>query len=114
MGLKRVKDSILIGCVYRAPDFKYETSSEILTTIKRTRNRIEIGEYNSILVFGDFNHPEIHWTQERIGHSDVGNEKIFLDSIDNSFLTQCVNFTTLKRVEINKEGVKKKKKAYWI
>ena len=101
-GIKGGKDSILIGCVYRSPDLTHETSSEILTTIKRARNRVENGVYSSILVFGDFNHPEIHWTQEGIRHSDVGNEKIFLDSIDDSFLTQCVNFTTYKRVKINR------------
>ena len=57
-GIKRGKDSILIGCVYRSPDLTYETSSEILTTIKRARNRVVNGEYSLILVFGDFNHPE--------------------------------------------------------
>ena len=110
-GMRRGKDTILIGCVYRSPDLTYETSSEILTTIKRARNRVENGVYSSILVFGDFNHPEIHWTQEVFGHCDVGNKKIFLDSIDDSFLTQWVNFTTYKRVEINKEGVKKEKES---
>ena len=110
-GIKIGKDSILIGCVYRAPDLNYETNSEILTTIKRARNRVENGEYSSIIVFGDFNHPDINWTQEGVGTSDVGNEKLFIDSIEDSFLTQCVNFTTYRRIEINSEGVKREKES---
>ena len=101
----------MIGCVYRAPDLNYETNSEILTTIKRARNRVENGEYSSIIVFGDFNHPDINWTQEGVGTSDVGNEKLFIDSIEDSFLTQCVNFTTYRRIEINSEGVKREKES---
>ena len=42
---------------------------------------------------------------------DVGNEKLFKDSIEDSFLTQCVNFTTYRRIEINSEGVKREKES---
>ena len=39
------------------------------------------------------------------------NEKLFIDWIDDSFLTQCVNFTTYRRIEINSEGVKREKES---
>ena len=78
------------GCVYRAPDLSYESSSVILPSIKIARNREENREYKSKVVFGDINHPENNWTQEGIGHSNVGNDKLFFDSINDSFLTKSV------------------------
>ena len=93
-GIKSGKYNILIGCVYISPDLNYETKSEISTTMKRAWNRVENWEYSSIIIFGDFNHPDINWTQEGVGTSDVVNEMLLIDSIDDSFLTQCVNFTT--------------------
>ena len=62
-------------------------------------------------MFVDLNPQEIRWTKKGIGNFDVGNEKLFLESIDNSFLTQFANFTTYKRIEINKEEVKKEKES---
>ena len=66
------------GCVYRAPDLSYESRSVILPSIKIARNREENREYKSKVVFGDINHPENNWTHEGIGHSNVGNDKLFL------------------------------------
>ena len=89
-GIKIGKDSILIGCIYRTPDLSYESNIEILTTIKRARRG---------------------WTQEGVGHSNIGNEKNFLNSIDDSFLTQVVNFTAYKMIENYKERAKLEKES---
>ena len=55
----------MIGCFFRRPGINDESIEEILKTIKRASDRVECPEYGSVVIFGDFNYPEIKCTQYR-------------------------------------------------
>lgn len=94
-GIKRGGDSVLVGCVYRPPKACSEINSEIWSSIVKAREKVEVGEFKSILVCGDFNFPSIEWVDDGSGFVQSGDEeKEFLRVIEESYLSQMVNFPT--------------------
>ena len=110
-GLRFGKDSILIGCFYRRPGINDNDTKQILKTIKRTRERLEKADYGSVVIFGDFNYPGLNWSLEGDDILGSDNEKIFLDVIEDSFLSQCIYFPSFKRVEYYVDGTSKNKES---
>ena len=68
---------------YRSPNSTTENNEEIIKYLENIPQ-------NSILI-GDFNHPEINWSTLHCSHAPG---KMFLDTINDKFLNQHVNFST--------------------
>ena len=68
---------------YRSPNSSDEINEEVITFIQNIPQ-------NSILI-GDFNYPEINWSTLSCSHAPG---KLFLDTVNDKFLNQHVNFPT--------------------
>ena len=87
------KKPLIIGCVYRPPDYNLEQSRQIVREIYSVMNR------NKKAVFwfgGDFNLPDINWkTHEIQGYQNLKDiNSIFLDMSQDLGLSQVVDFPT--------------------
>ena len=56
------KDILLVGCIYRPPNSPREISTQINKTIAHAKRLVIQKIYTSLLIFGDFNHPSIQWS----------------------------------------------------
>ena len=76
-------EDIHIHCIYRSPNATETMTQEIIDYIKNIPQ-------NSILV-GDFNYPEVNWSTLKCNSPQ---SQVFLDTANNSFLNQHVDFPT--------------------
>lgn len=76
-------EDIQIHCVYRSPNASEAMTKEVIDYIKNIPQ-------NSFLV-GDYNYPEVDWTTLTCTSSE---SQVFLDTVNNAFLNQHVDFTT--------------------
>ncbi|CAF0708880.1 unnamed protein product [Brachionus calyciflorus] len=56
------KDILLVGCIYRPPNSTREISTQINKVISQAKHLVEQKKFTSLLIFGDFNHPNIKWS----------------------------------------------------
>ena len=105
-GVRVCGDSVLVGCIYRPPGSGKEVTGEIIRVLLRARARVERGEYRSMVVFGDFNFPGVTWSSGS-GSGANQDEAYFLQGIEESFLAQCVDFPTYKRVCMKEDSGEK-------
>jgi hypothetical protein len=96
---------ILLGCIYRPPlnartaDDKLkhiDTAMAINKSIAIAARSVEDGQYSGLCITGDFNFPDVHWTDEIVmnrGKPD-GLAGSFLDVLDNFSLHQAVRSPT--------------------
>ena len=54
-------DKLLIGCVYRSPNSTEENNEKMLDGVRKICNG---DKFTHLLLCGDFNIPEIDWTEE--------------------------------------------------
>ena len=106
-------DRLLVGCVYRSP------SSNDVNNDKLCQLMREAGEKrcSHVLVLGDFNYPEINWSDSSCAEDPVKPAYRFLESVHDSYLVQHVieptryrvnqNANTLDLIFTNKEGMVK-------
>ena len=76
-------EDIHIYCFYHSPNSSVEMTAEVMDYIKTIPR-------SSILV-GDFNYPEVDWCTLTCGNPQ---SQEFLDTVNNSFLNQHVDFKT--------------------
>ena len=85
--LKTGNESLLVGLVYRAPSSSPENNSKINDSIRKASRK----SGKSLLILGDFNFPQIDWERR----TSAGTEPTrFLDTVDECYLIQHVNFDT--------------------
>ena len=87
--------SMLI-CAYRPPDTSITRFQQMLIFLQ---NYIDRNPNNEITILGDFNFPDICWTDKTINSPSKENsesEEIFLSFMTKHFLTQLVNKPTRK------------------
>ncbi len=90
------KSRILIGCVYRLPDSRDEYANEIFDTIKLAKNIVQRDGFTSLILLGDFNFPDIAWSIDGpiIYANEQSIEQIFVETLQEQFLDQLVDFPT--------------------
>ena len=87
-------ENIICGAIYRSPSIdNHEAVRNLIRTVcsKNPRSRI--------LLFGDFNYPEIDWNNHFTCTDDSHPAYQFLDTIDDCFLVQCIDKPTRHRVD---------------
>ena len=62
--VKNGSESVLFGCVYRPPLSNLNVTERVVKSIKAARDLIERGTYDSLILCGDFNFPDIVWTSK--------------------------------------------------
>ena len=99
------EDSILIGCIYRPPFSKFETSEDIIRTISHAKKLVDNNKYNGLLIAGDFNYPSIKWLNLHgfvKGNNNAGVvSSKFIFMLEDNFLVQHVKEPTLNKNLLN-------------
>ena len=95
--LKQNDEKVIIGCVYRKGTSSMEMNVKLCETIKKAK---ELG--NKVMIFGDFNFPEIDWPNHILNEGENGLQRnaaarMFVDTIDDAFLIQHVTEPTRVR-----------------
>jgi hypothetical protein len=79
------KDSLLIGVSYISPNSSSDNNKVINSLLpSMTFSR------SHTLIVGDFNHPEIDWTDESSPRDGNHPVSLFLESVRDSFLIQNI------------------------
>ena len=85
-------DKILCGVVYRSPSL--DNHESLITLMKLVASS---DSYTRILIFGDFNYPEIDW-ENHLTNTDITHPAYaFLEAIDDCLLTQHIDKATRHR-----------------
>lgn len=84
-----------LSCIYRPPSADRQNDSALLGVLENASSSL-----NNLLVFGDFNYPELCWgpPSPQEGNSQSA---VFMNTILNSNLTQVINFPTRFRCNNN-------------
>ena len=101
LNLKLGKDSLILGCIYRPPNSKFDTDSEILHNINLAANLIKSRHYTGLILAGDFNFPNVSWshlTPEVKGTPNCSSAKFIDCHTENSF-TQHVDKPTFIKAD---------------
>jgi len=88
----RDKDRLLIGCMYRSPNSSVANDEQLNKQIKLLYTSTEASH---ILLMGDFNYSNIDWELGRC--STTPSERLFMKTVNDSFLHQHVNSPTRAR-----------------
>jgi hypothetical protein len=88
------KDTLLIGTMYRSPNSSCDNNANFNRLLRdMTKDR------SHVLVVGDFNHPELNWTEGTSPSSIDHKATMFMDTIRDSYLFQHVTASTHFRAE---------------
>ena len=90
------KESLLCGCVYRRPTKENEETKKTTEDVCKVLNEMN-NQGKSILICGDFNYPEIDWTNEYVGNA-CNTIATFVDTIQENHLYQHIFKPTRYRV----------------
>ena len=82
-------DTLLIGCIYRSP-----TDNTLSNTISLCNLFNSLCNYTHLLIYGDFNYPNIDWVSMS---SSSPNSQLFLRTIQDQYLYQYVQNPTRYR-----------------
>ncbi|WAR18737.1 YWV1-like protein, partial [Mya arenaria] len=83
-------DKILIGAVYKSPNCSVDNYKKLNDLISTAANL----NYKKLMILGDFNFPEIDWSDWTVNKSETHPSFLFLECIRDNFLAQHVdNFT---------------------
>jgi hypothetical protein len=93
-----IKEKILVGCIYRPPTARFESSAEINKSIELAKSLVDAKMFDSIIIAGDFNFSDILWFQEdkcskwKIKGRGKGSRlsRDFISCIEQNLLTQHV------------------------
>jgi hypothetical protein len=83
------KDSLLIGVVYRSPNSSSD-NDKVLNSLLPSMAFLR----SHTLIVGDFNHPELDWTDGSSPRDENHPASLFLESVRDSFLVQHVTKPT--------------------
>lgn len=85
-------DRLLVGCIYRSPNSSDDNNTDINKALKQFSDG-----RSHVLIMGDFNHPEINWTDETSPTDPNHRAYKFMEAVRDSFLYQHVTEPTHTR-----------------
>ena len=88
-GISRGEEKVIVGCMYRPPDSDPRVLRELLKSIQRAKENADSGDFNSVIVCGDFNLPKVYWPETgcKVNQGDQ-EEEDFLNGCEDFFMTQ--------------------------
>ena len=91
-------ESYLAGCIYRPPQSEKALDERVTETLTWTKKCLEKGQYNRLLICGDFNYPGIKW-YEGLGGIESNEEDLrFLHCLDDLYLHQNLSCPIFHKV----------------
>ncbi len=84
------QDRLLIGCIYRSPNSNNINNEDILNSLKQATG----SKYSHVLIVGDFNHPELNWTDCTSPPDPNHPASQFMDCTRDCFLHQHITEPT--------------------
>jgi hypothetical protein len=90
------KERIAVGCIYRPPTARRETSVAINESLKKAKSLVDSGSFSSLLISGDFNYQKIIWNH---GEWKFKGRRCplsieFVETLEANFLHQHVSTPT--------------------
>ncbi len=73
---------ILTGCLYRKGNSSEENNRKLIDIVNKVWDI-----QNGMLIAGDLNYPNIDWRTHSTSNGDASLEQLFLDTIEDNFLT---------------------------
>jgi len=93
-------ETILIGCIYRPPTSDAPAFLEIANNLKKAKCLLDEKKITGILLTGDFNLPNINWTETYVNDSSSNSFSArFYDIIQSLHLIQHVDFPTFNKAD---------------
>ena len=89
--VEKAHNSILIGCIYRSPYSNRVINRNIILAINRASLLCDQKQYRTLIIAGDFNHPDLFWYDLSCSYNPNG----FPSSID---MADCLNDNLLSQV----------------
>ena len=94
--VKLTKETELtLGVVYRSPNSDREGNEKINLQIETVCNTFyNKNNNNKLIILGDFNYPDINWTKQTSNRDDEHKSTIFLNTVQDNYLTQMIDRPT--------------------
>ena len=88
-----LEDSLLlVGCIYRSPKSQKQNNDCLRKLMAKTK-----GHWSRVLVMGDFNYPELNWTDDGNENAHgMAADALFLKSTKEASLTQYIRRPTMR------------------
>jgi len=83
-------DILLVGVVYRSPNSTHENNEQLIRIMETTKNI----KYSQLVIFGDFNFPNINWKLKSCQDSENSPSIKFLHMMEELDLVQHVTEST--------------------
>ena len=94
-GINKDDDKVLVGCIYKPTDSDPRFLRELLESIKKAKKKVDLGEFKSLIVCGDFNLPKVNWPETGCCvNYKRKEEEDFLNGCDDYFMTQVISHST--------------------
>ena len=94
-------ESVNIGLVYRSPNSIDEDNTKLNSQISEAFKKLNTNE-EKLIVFGDFNYPEINWSNMTCSMSPSHkNAAAFLENVDQNGISQIIDRPTHYRTTQN-------------
>ena len=87
------KDRLLVGVVYRSPSSSINENEHIVQLIQKA---VQMNT-SHVIIFGDFNYPEIQWDNQTVEAANDHPSQYFMECIQDCYLYQHVNESTHHR-----------------
>ena len=86
-------DKMIVGCIYRSPNSTRDNNKLLLDMLQKVND----GSYSHVIIMGDFNYPEINWSQEcsNVGANHEATK--FLEGVRDAYMYQHVKQPTHQR-----------------
>ena len=95
--IKSGEERFIVGCVYRKGTSSSDNNRKLEENLRRAKSLSD-----KVLIFGDFNFPEIDWENNFIPYEDRHEEaRRFLETVGDSFMHQHVMEDTRARGQNN-------------
>jgi hypothetical protein len=93
------KERVIVGCIYRPPTARRESSIAINECIKKAKRLVDADSITSLLIAGDFNYRRIKWDHGEWKFKGRGCPLSveFVETLETSFLHQHVTDPTFGR-----------------
>ena len=83
------EELVLVGCIYRSPNSNDNNNNELFKLLRAE----QMSKYDKILIFGDFNFPDVKWD----GTWNSGKNNDIVENLRDAFLIQKVTRPTRVR-----------------
>ena len=90
---EKATEKTIIGCIYRSPNSAEENNKKVNGFIRSLRDM----KNTNLILTGDYNYPQISWTDEGYGITEEKKSAEFLNSVMDAYLTQHITKPTRYR-----------------